>query len=341
VNRFAVFLAVDKNMFAPAVFAAHSALLRTPKNPFDVIIAVPQNTLPRSWIAWAERKLGTVVTEFPFEKHLVLPKSTDARLPATAYRYLHDRFLAPRYERLVFLDPDIRVDGDLSALFDLDLEGRAFAAVPDLIVSADATGQFREYLANLGIASSMNYANAGVLLIDRLLWATENLSELTLGYLRDHADICWTADQDALNAVVQGRFQKLSPVWNMMSEAWFRSDLKDVVRPTVFHYSGPAKPWRPLTWRHDPGVTGLYREFFRRSPWVGEAKRSGTFAEWRSYLKFRRRAILRRLRGRPPVHSLPPANQLKILQHVRESAFADVEQGLAVRENGILHAAGL
>lgn len=185
-----------------------------------------------------------------------------------------------------------------SPLFALDLEGHAFAAVPDSLIDSDARATVRSYRARLGLADETCYANSGVLVIDPERWTQQGLTERLIRYLGDHLDDCYWVDQDALNAVVRGDFQKLSPVWNMMAILWYRSDIAATIAPAVLHYADTSKPWRPLMWRYDRTVTERYREFFRPSPWPNAVSWSGSPAEWAMYLRFRQRAALRWLRRR-------------------------------------------
>jgi len=161
-----------------------------------------------------------------------------------------------------------------------------------------------------------------------------------LDYLGRHAEACTLVDQSALNAVMRGSFQKLSPVWNMLSGVWFASDIADTIHPVVFHYSGASKPWRPLTWPYDPAVTELYRDFFRSLPWPAAVNWSGDFTAWRQFFRFRRRTFLRRLRGKPTVKPVAAQTMTKFRQFMQTASFADVRQGIAKwRQDGSLGAA--
>jgi lipopolysaccharide biosynthesis glycosyltransferase len=329
-DRFAVTLAVDRNMFAPAVFTAHSVLSHTPRHPFDLVIAVPRNTIARAWIDYAENKVGARVVEFAFERVPSWDRTISRYPPSAFYRYAFDRFLGGAYQKVTYIDPDIRVAGDISALFGLDLGGQPFAAVPDVVIHSDAAGQWQPYLAGLGLNAGIAYANTGVLVIDPASWAKQNLSERVLDYVGKHADACFLADQSALNALVRGDFIKLSPVWNMLSGLWFRSKLAELLSPVVFHYSGAFKPWRPLTWPYDRAVSDLYRAFFRDTPWSDTVNWSGSKAEWRTFLKSRYRAALRRLRGKHPITLISPQTLQAFRHYLETTPFADVEQGLTV-----------
>jgi lipopolysaccharide biosynthesis glycosyltransferase len=338
-DRFAVTLAVDQNLFAPAVFTAHSVLSSVPRHPFDLVIAVPPNAVARSWIDYVEKNVGARVVEFSFERHLSYGRAINRYPPSAFYRYAFDRFLEGAYQKVIFLDADIRVDGDISTLFGLDFGGQPFAAVPDGVIHSDAVGQWQPYLAGLGLDASISYANTGVLVIDPASWAKHDLSGRVLDYVGKHADACFLADQSALNAIVRGDFIKLSPVWNMLSVLWFRSRLAELVSPVVFHYSGAFKPWRPLTWPYDRAVSDLYREFFRDAPWSDAVTWSGSVADWRTFLRARYRAALRRLRGKEPSTLMSAQTMLAFRHYLQTMPFSDIQQGLAVyRPDGSLHA---
>jgi lipopolysaccharide biosynthesis glycosyltransferase len=337
-DRFAVTLAVDRGLFAPAVFTAHSVLSHPAKHPFDLVIAVPLNAIPSGWIDHAQREVGVRVVECAFERHLSFDRSINRYPPSVFYRYAFNRFLEGAYKKVIFLDADLRVVGDISTLFGLDLEGQAFAAVPDVVIHSDAPGQWRDYLAGLGLDAGISYANTGVLVIDPVRWEQQNVSGRVLDYVNKRAAACFLADQSAVNALVRGQFTKLSPVWNMLGVLWFRSSVAEVVSPAVFHYSGSSKPWRLLTWPYDRAISGLYRNFFQTTPWSDTVNWSGSAAEWRSFLRTRYRAGLRQLRGKVPLVSEQTILQFR--HHLQTTPFADLQQGLVVRQpDGSLHAA--
>jgi lipopolysaccharide biosynthesis glycosyltransferase len=112
-------------------------------------------------------------------------------------RYFFDLFLPSRYERRIYLDADIRVLGDISPLFNLDLGPHAFAASPDVAFAAydGSNGNWiADYIPKIEWDTAVRYANAGVLLIDRARWQQLDLSRRVIEHLRTHLDICFLAD---------------------------------------------------------------------------------------------------------------------------------------------------
>jgi hypothetical protein len=63
-------------------------------------------------------------------------------------------------------------------------------------------------------------------------------------------------------------------------------------------------------------------------PWPAAVNWSGDFADWRQFFRFRRRALLRRLRGRPAVKPVADETMMKFRQFVRNEPFADIRQGI-------------
>lgn len=333
----AVFLAVDARGFPHALYTAWTALKRRRANPFDLFIAVPTGAIPDEWVRFAEEKIGAHVVSFDVEGRMKHDRTANALIPtASNYRYFFDEFLHPNYERLIYLDYDLRLRGDLSRLFDLDLDGHAFAAVPDgcLMGLSGVPGSTNEWLDHyregLGFERGELYCNSGVMLIDRAAWNARDLSRQVIATWEERHDICLLADQSALNLLSRGDFQPISPVWNMFSFHWFGAPVRDLVSPVCLHFAGKTKPWHG-DWHHTPIETWRRSWFFRNSPWAGSARldRATYRRTWKRWI--------REVRGRKPPR-LPfryPASDVRVYRkHLETFAFADVRQGLVTRENG-------
>src|SRR5690606_29239989 len=136
--------------------------------------------------------------------------------------------LAGRYDRLLYLDCDLTIHGDVGALFSLDMSGYSLAAVPAGRISAGIepsrlAAQLRHFGA-LGMTPPYRYFNAGVLLIDVVTWNRRGIGELALSFIRENPELCELPDEDALNAVLDGDFMELSPVWNIEPRRDWRRD---------------------------------------------------------------------------------------------------------------------
>ncbi len=105
--------------------------------------------------------------------------------------------------RIVYLDCDIVATDDVGALMTVDLAGQPVAAVHNVMAGMDV------HARRLGLAAS-EYCNSGVLVLDLDAWRATGLAAEVLGRARREADPLFP-DQDALNATLAGRWQRLQP----------------------------------------------------------------------------------------------------------------------------------
>lgn len=343
----ALFLAGDAKAFPYALFTAHTAIKSSSSGKFDTFVAVPENTIPADWIDWAERKVGVHVAEFKADGRLRFDKTANEHLPTSAsYRYFFDEFLPQKYRRLIYLDSDFRVRGDLAPLFKLNLGNDHFAAVADGCVtglSGDPTSTnpwIQNYQDKLGWRKGDVYANTGLLLIDRTKWCDLDFNRRIIETWEDNFDRCLLVDQSALNLNSRGRFTQLSPVWNLFSMFWQGADFYNIVDPVAVHFTGPPKPWEK-NWHHSPAETWRMQFFFRNSPWKSLIRMTETPAERKLYWRTVKRWYLHRLGLRDKTYWFRyfDADTKVYRQYVKDTAFADLEQGLVRWKNGILQAA--
>ncbi|GHJ47638.1 glycosyl transferase family 8 [Catellatospora sp. TT07R-123] len=148
-------------------------------------------------------------------------------------------------DRLLYLDADVHVCGDLGPLWQVPLDGVPLAAVRDAFADRfDAFG---------GIPGSgpehpadAPYFNSGVILINLPQWRELDVTERCLAYLAENGDRLRFPDQDALNLVAYERWRRLPPRWNHMCSyelepmAASERAAQDV---RIMHFAGPRKPW--------------------------------------------------------------------------------------------------
>jgi lipopolysaccharide biosynthesis glycosyltransferase len=175
-----------------------------------------------------------------------------------------------------YLDTDMVVRADLSALWATSLEGCPVGAVQNHLPSrvGEANGVVGH--GALGISPSEPYLNSGLLLVDIPAWREARVEERALEYVRSYPGQLHYGDQDALNAALAGRWRRLPLQWNVMTtvywlHSWPDSPLKCEVEarewellhaPKVVHYVGKPKPWMPDC-RHP--LRGLYLHHLKAS----------------------------------------------------------------------------
>lgn len=167
----------------------------------------------------------------------------------TTYFRLFLPELYPQYDKALYLDSDIIVVGDVSELYNTEMETNLVAAAPDDIIQYNKV--FQDYAELVvGVAKYQDYFNAGVLLM--------NLDELRkfkfqekFMYLLGTVKFSVAQDQDYLNRLCKGRVKLISHDWDVMpyvNEETKKEDIK------LIHYNFAYKPW------HFEDVT--YNEYF-------------------------------------------------------------------------------
>jgi len=141
-------------------------------------------------------------------------------------------------EKILYLDADILAVGDISLVYDVEIDKEMLACCLDVdFASPDVYGRRR----NLNIKN--DYFNGGVLLLNlkeqRKNWTREYVENLILN------TNCYFPTQDYLNIMCSDYQIKILPYkcnfqcwWEINSE----EDLK-VMNPILIHYINPNKPW--------------------------------------------------------------------------------------------------
>ncbi|WP_341365886.1 glycosyltransferase [Yoonia sp. BS5-3] len=176
--------------------------------------------------------------------------------------------------RVIYLDFDTIIRGDLAALAQIDLQGHVAAAVRDFGIvdmrqwalhtpenasakhkrrAARAKKRLADTEARIGKGMTEDYFNAGVLLLD--CDAISNDPTLAK-QIRDveAASKFELMDQDWLNTVLKGRVLLIDPKWNSFwgnpksGTSRYTADMQDTYAasrndPAIVHFSGRFKPW--------------------------------------------------------------------------------------------------
>lgn len=139
-----------------------------------------------------------------------LPQTAGWITKETYYRLLAADLL-PEYEKVLYLDCDVIIHSDLAALYERELGDRLVGAVCDYRFD----GGYAQRV--LGVPTSA-YINAGVLLINAVLWRREGISDRCLAFLREGRRL-EAYDQDAINYVCRDRILLLEKDWNFQ-QVW-------------------------------------------------------------------------------------------------------------------------
>ena len=173
---------------------------------------------------------------------------------------VHARMLAPELlpdvSRVLYLDSDLVVLRDTTELFDIDLDGRIAAAVPDVgcpFVSSPYGVPY--WFERNRDARDLNF-NTGVMVMDLDAWRAERVTDRTFELLREPPGRGVMLNQSSLNTVVGDRFKAVDPRWNHQSALcvpepdyaaqlpYPQAEVERLKRdPWIVHFTDERKPW--------------------------------------------------------------------------------------------------
>lgn len=173
---------------------------------------------------------------------------------ATYYR-LFIASLFPQYDKILYLDCDLVVLGDISGLYHTELGGNILGAVVDHFVVT--TKEFRMYAEKAIGVNSDTYFNAGVLVINLDEFRKNDIEKNFINLITEHDFDLLDPDQAYLNYLCYGKTQLLPNGWNKTPAEIFCEGDKNIV-----HYNLYKKPWQ-----YDDVTDGKYFwDYARKSP---------------------------------------------------------------------------
>ena len=153
----------------------------------------------------------------------------------TFARYFIPDFVAE--DKVLYLDSDLVVTGDLTPLFELDLGGNYLAAARSC------------FGAGVGF-------NAGVLLINNKKWKLDNIRQQLVELTEKEHENVGEGDQSILNILFQSSYYQLEDIYNFQigfdagaaeKNHAFIFEIPLTPIPKILHYISPDKPWKQFS----------------------------------------------------------------------------------------------
>lgn len=171
-----------------------------------------------------------------------LPRSSQAHITKeTNYRFLVSS-LNFNLEKCIFLDVDLIAIGDISKLWETDIDDFYIAAVID-----QAPLKENSWVKDLPLPDNYLYVNTGVTIINCKKWREDNIEKKLFAVSKRYSKILKFPDQDTLNIVLHKKIKYLSPIYNVMPvQNYFDEDQKNeaFANPQIIHWAGFKKPWK-------------------------------------------------------------------------------------------------
>jgi len=264
----------DNNYVLPTGVAITSLVLnKKPETVYQIYVIVTENVTAenktrlincggiKAQVKLIERD-ASILNEFTVPGHYVPPCDLlKFNIPG----------LLPQYDKILYLDGDILVKGDLSELYCNDVSGAYLGAVSDMPAVV-----VYGFLERLGIA---HYFNAGVMLLNSARMRQEGFEEKLYHIKKQNPDyVCM--DQDVFNIAVQDKVIFFPVKYNVMlynllypacggitkineyfgtSYESFNALLKDAV---IVHLTNDFKPWK----YKDVVMHKEWMSYFKKSP---------------------------------------------------------------------------
>lgn len=278
-----VVFAADDNYVPQLTTTVYSAMKNADSSYFYDVVVLQRN------IAWdKQERLRDFFKQFPnmslrftnVERELSghdLSTNNAHISIETYYRFLIQKLL-PFYDKVLYLDSDIVINGDIAKLYNTDLQGKLLGAIRDIDFLANLNvkhGKRMGYAKNvLKMKNPYDYFQAGVLVLNTKAMRERYTIRQWLTYASNPAFIY--NDQDVLNAHCEGEVLYLPWEWNVVHDCGGRvgnlfvqapNDIYDAYmrsrnNPQIIHYAGFQKPWTDP----DCDFASIYWRYARETP---------------------------------------------------------------------------
>ena len=203
-----------------------------------------------------------LVKTFPEVAHIKLP----------AYYHLSLSNLLPQsVHKIIYLDGDIIINGDIRPLWETNIDNYACAQV------VNCTYFDNDYYERLGYDKKWNYYNNGVSVYNVDYLRKISFSDMAIHYINENKDKVYWMDQDAENALLYDKMLSLPITYNYQTLFLHHSDwdnydenfrhqvMAAADNPVIIHYCGHLKPWDFRYYMMPYGR--IWRETCRNSLW--------------------------------------------------------------------------
>lgn len=269
-------IASDSNYLVPTTVLMKSLFENNKESQFLInliyLVSITQEDDLCFWEEYAEshghklRKIPVVDEQLAVYPELRHSKSTYLRL-------LLPELLPASVSKVVYLDADTIVVGDISELYALDISEFYAAAVKEVSRSyAKSIPFFQSHLELLKIAPDRFYFGAGVMLMNLNKMRKDQVVEKYFQFAIEYPEAIIWSDQDVLNGVLNSSIKYVHPKFNMnyyvepdiLRATWGHKEVKEAKNnPVVIHYIGTIKPWHYISYHPR---TSLWWKYLRMTP---------------------------------------------------------------------------
>lgn len=251
-NKIDLLVTFDQNYIGPFQTMLKSAVMNNPGEQFHIWLlhsGIPEERLQDLNVFC--RLQDVSFTPVPISRQVFEEAPVSKQYPQEMYyRLLAPHLLPAALKKVLYLDPDILVINPLRPLWEIELNGNAFAAASHTGVLDIMNG-----INRIRLNTDHDYYNSGVMLMDldkaRKIIKAEEIFEC----VSKHELELLLPDQDVFNYLYGMRtLQVDDAIWNYdaryYSDYLIRSSgschMDWIMKNTVIlHFCGKRKPWKP------------------------------------------------------------------------------------------------
>lgn len=186
-----------------------------------------------------------------------------------AYFRILTPLIFPEIEKAIYFDVDIIVNGDITGLWEINIENFAIGAVREGENDDIRLYNIIDYNKEKGLF------NSGVLLMNLKYWREKHVTERTMEFIKNFPEKCYAWDQGALNNVLQDeklflplKYNFTSTYFDELTRIHLDKKYWDEVNltkqsPVVIHYTC-TKPWYKEC-QHP--LKSLFYKYQELTPW--------------------------------------------------------------------------
>ena len=201
-----------------------------------------------------------------------------ARWPLSAFtRLFSGMILPPDIHKILYLDCDTIISGDISELENIEFNGNIALGVKDCISGT--------YKKNVGLDSNSLYINAGVILFDIDALRKIDINTDIENYMEKYEKLINYADQDILNGMFKSKIGELNPKYDVMTidvvhtyeeikklrrptNFYKKEELEEAVaKPAIIHYTTNMLVVRPWFSNTDHPFADEFNKYMEMSAW--------------------------------------------------------------------------
>ena len=258
-----ILIAIDLNYVIPAKVMLKSLHIHSNE---DLDIYLLYSSLPKNII---ENLHDFVIKECGAKLHpIYIDKKDLVEMPLTgwfsieAYFRLIAPFVLPKsMKRILWIDADIIVQKDISALYNSDLNNAAIGVVRDM----GSTNLISECIDRLSMKDDSVYFNSGMILFDltaiRTHWTRETFINQMKGMCSKNLIY---SDQDMLNLIFEKNKLILPDKWNYQLRSWSKIKTTELEKAAIIHFVGKIKPWN---FEYENKVGAIWWKYYSLLNW--------------------------------------------------------------------------